>query len=328
MNMTFLKIVTSISLLNVGALAGNSASADFSNYSYNFWETPQVIDINPYTPYVFDFSLPFRIKVDTRNSDPFSSQDSFIIPTKGTGYNYQVDCNSDGVNEKTGVTGDYTCSYSVPGEYTISINGTFPQIYFADEINVNQHPRSDSRKLISIEQWGTGKWRSMNNAFAGCANLHLTATDLPDLTNVTDMSYMFADVLVDQQSTNIGYWDVSNVQNMSGLFYKSYFNSDIGNWDVGSVINMNFMFDNATAFDQDLSNWNVSNVGSMISMFHDVTLSTNNYDKLLNSWFNLPLQENINFDGGHSQYSKNTSQSRSLYYSYHLWQISDGGPTW
>jgi hypothetical protein len=64
-----------------------------------------------------------------------------------------------------------------------------------------------------------------------------------DVTNVTDMSYMFYCAYSFNQS--IGDWDVSNVEDMSYMFYGAYsFNQYIGNWDVSNVESMRFMFHN------------------------------------------------------------------------------------
>jgi len=43
----------------------------------------------------------------------------------GDGYNYKIDCNSDGTYEAEGVTGDYTCEYAISGTYRVSITGKF-----------------------------------------------------------------------------------------------------------------------------------------------------------------------------------------------------------
>jgi len=62
---------------------------------------------------------------------------------------------------------------------------------------------------------------------------------------------------------SIGDWDVSNVTNMSFMFQDAYaFNQPIGDWDVSNVTAMNLMFDGAASFNQDLSSWSVANVTS------------------------------------------------------------------
>jgi len=67
---------------------------------------------------------------------------------------------------------------------------------------------------------------------------------------------------------NISSWDVSNVTNMSGMFYNAYdFNQPIGDWDVSNVTDMTYMFWRADAFNQDISGWCVSQISSEPSMF-------------------------------------------------------------
>ena len=45
---------------------------------------------------------------------------------------------------------------------------------------------------------------------------------------------------------DIGNWDVSNVKDMSGMFYgASNYNSPMKDWDVGNLVNMESMFFNA-----------------------------------------------------------------------------------
>jgi len=114
-----------------------------------------------------------------------SNATSFTIPITGAGYSYNVDCNDDGVNEVTARTTSYTCVYGSPGTYTVAITGTFPRIYFNNA--------GDRQKLLEVKQWGTGAWTSMANAFYGASNMHVTATDAPNLSGVTSLAGMFRD---------------------------------------------------------------------------------------------------------------------------------------
>ena len=69
---------------------------------------------------------------------------------------------------------------------------------------------------------------------------------------------------------DISDWDVSNATNMPFMFYgcdelKSV--GDISGWDVSKVINMSYMFAFCKKFNQDISNWDVSKVKFKIDMF-------------------------------------------------------------
>jgi len=103
-----------------------------------------------------------------------------------------------------------------------------------------------------------------------------------DVTDVTDMSYLFSKWRFNIDHDSIPYkgefnedisnWDVSNVTNMQGMFNTAKsFNQDIGKWDVSSVTNMGDMFSWTEKFNQDIGGWNVSKVTSMHSMFFVAT---------------------------------------------------------
>lgn len=225
-----------------------------------------------------------------------SNADQITIPTVGLGYNYDIDW-GDG-NTDTGVNGNITHTYASAGTYTVSITGIFPRIYFNNG--------GDREKILTVEQWGDQVWSTMANAFHGCSNLQINAGDNPDLTNVTNMRFMFAGA--SSLNANINNWNVSNVVDMGYLFFDALafnqpldnwvtsnvtnmafmfagsfgnnpaFNQNIGGWNVSSVTDMTSMFEWAQSFDQDISGWNVGNVTTMYAMFFHAASFNQNLD--------------------------------------------------
>jgi surface protein len=150
--------------------------------------------------------------------------------------------------------------------------------------------------------------------------------NLWNVSVVTNMEYMFYNTPFNQP---IGGWNVSSVTNMFTMFGNTTnFNQNISSWDVSSVTDMGSMFQSANLFDQNLGGWNVSNVTNMTAMFNGITLSTVNYDSLLNGWASLggSLQSGVSFDGGSSIYTISTAgASRTYLTGTKLWTITDGG---
>jgi len=104
-----------------------------------------------------------------------SNNETVTIPTTGGGYLYDVAW-GDGTTS-VNRTGNASHVYATPGDYQISITGSFPRIFFNDS--------GDKLKIMSIDQWGVQPWLSMERAFYGCNQLTELASDSPSLVNCT-----------------------------------------------------------------------------------------------------------------------------------------------
>jgi surface protein len=246
----------------------------------------------------YTINLPFVTTWNTENAG--SATKTIVIPCTGSGYDAFVDWGDGSAPQHiVGSPGNVTYVYATTGIKTISIRGLFPRIYFNNA--------GDKLKLLSVLQWGTNAWTSMNYAFSGCLNLTIPAIDAPNLSVATDLTSMLAgtggfgnadlskwDV---SHITNMKYlfysntavftdgkldnWDVRNVQNFEHTFYSCYlFNGNIGNWNTISATNMGYMFAQCHTFNRDISRWNTGNVTSMTWMFYSCYALTNT----LNIW--------------------------------------------
>ncbi|WP_299189996.1 BspA family leucine-rich repeat surface protein [uncultured Aquimarina sp.] len=210
-------------------------------------------------------------------------------------YNYNVDWNNDGIVDESGITGNVTRIFDTNVERTIRITGTFPAINFGGGVEGDE-----ANNIISVDQWGTGIWLSMESAFASCENLKILATDIPDLSSVTNMEGIFANTLI--------------------------VNPDVSDWEIGNVTSLRGAFFNAESANPDISNWNISNVSNAAIMFENSALSTENYDKLLISFANQTRQNNVFFDSFPATFcSDEAAAAKAILVNESNWRIIDGG---
>jgi surface protein len=162
-----------------------------------------------------------------------------------------------------------THTYSSPGQKTVKIRSN------SNKIRINC-----DTDLIDVQQWGTNQFFSAGGMFGICRKFNsITATDQPDFSICTDMSYMFSQSSTFNQP--IGHWYTGNVTSMDNMFNNAVaFNQDIGNWDVSKVTNMATMFNAANAFNKPIGNWNVGNVTNMYAMFSNARV----FNQPLNNW--------------------------------------------
>lgn len=288
---------------------------DFSNAFITKWKTPRAVyvfdeDCNSSTAEDESHCFSELSEEETSIADMSECMDEEVlycnasgsvisIVAKGGDYNYSIDW-GDGTVESN-IDGNIEHIYKEENEIIeIKIVGEFAKPSFSADDG-----------LLSVEQWGGIEWTSMKKAFY---NTYITfnATDIPNLVHVEDMSQMFYSYAHEE----------CQVYNGEGcLSLLSIPNID--EWYMESITNMNAMF-YGRDFNQDISEWDVSNVKDMTNMLIDANFSSDNYNKLLYSWSELNLQQNVRLHIN-ANYTKEGEESKKRIYSSFNWDIQDKG---
>jgi len=286
----------------------------------------------------------FIIEVKTDNTG--TSNDNQFQFTGAEG-DYDVVAKQNGTQVATfnDLSGAETITLPSSGVYDLEIK--------AKEVNgfnrIQFNNGRDKLKITDIKQWGNIVWSSFEDAFFGCSNMLVTATDVPNLSNVTDMDSMFRNAT--SANPDVSNWDVSSVTSMNSMFfgatsanpdttnwdvssvtsmYYMFFgassaNPDVSNWDVSSVTNVISMFLGATSANPDVSNWDVSSVSDMEAMFQGSNLSVENLTACYENWSQLNLQQNVSFSAGTIKYNSSGQAGRDILVNTYNWIIEDGG---
>jgi len=227
----------------------------------------------------------FIIEVDTTKAGT-SNNDQFQFTGAEGDYDVVAKQGSVVVATFNDLSGAETITLPSSGVYVLEV--TSKDVNGFNRIDFNNV--GDKLKITDIKQWGATIWSSFKSAFFGCSNMLVTATDVPNLSSVTDMSFIFRSAssanplttnwdvsnvtsmflmfhTATSANPDVSNWNVGNVTNMSQMFFNTSANPDVSNWDVSNVINMNSMFRLASSADPDVSNWNVGNVTNMSQMF-------------------------------------------------------------
>ena len=242
----------------------NNLSTNIPGAFVTLWKTDIFVD---------DISRP------AADDDIPLNDNEIMIPYLGT--NYNIVWEEVGNSENNGheiATGVHKITFPKKGIYKVSIyGGSGYRVFSFLGGNRPIKEASNRIKLISLEQWGSIEWISLHYAFARCNNLDINAKDIPNLSKVTDMGYMFYEI--NSFNSDLSEWDVSNVTDTRLMFARTNFNGDISNWDVSNVTRMELMFHEAKEFNQDISNWDVSNVTNMAFMFGETS-----FNKDISNW--------------------------------------------
>lgn len=205
------------------------------------------------------------------DNEGVSDDNQITIPGTGTDYqiSWQEVADPENFGSETG-TDEHTVTFPSPGTYRVAIGGDFTRIHFG---MYGLDGGGDEKKILEVEQWGTIAWTTMERAFQNASNLVISATDVPDLSQVQSMVAMFQ--FAEKLTGDLSGWDVRNVTTMSNMFqFAGFFTSDLSGWDVSNVTTMPSMFSFAGSFNSDLSGWDVSNASDIRFMFQSAASFT------------------------------------------------------
>lgn len=160
--------------------------------------------------FLTNFDTDFTIfNNDSINFFEFSvTSSSFQITTGGGTYLYNV--TADDGYSATGLTGDHLINFSGVSEpHKVSISGVFPAFDFTGN--------ADDVKIVELSNfgiYGLGS-TSQEDAFNGCTNLTITATDGGNFKNVTDLTDSF---LGCSSLTSFPFIDTSKVEDFNATW--------------------------------------------------------------------------------------------------------------
>ena len=211
---------------------------------------------------------------------------------------------------------DLVHTYASAGDHSISISGTFPNIYFAYA--------GDRMKVIAVTNLGEVGWQTFKSAFMGCENMtafnfgtHTDTSSITDMSGMfrackristlnlstlntssnTNFSYMFSQVMSHSStypaSLDASGLDTSNGTNFSYMFHFMLYSTslNVSNLDTSNATNVTSMFDyNISITSLDVSSLDTSNVTNIQQMFGNcralTSLDLSNFDTSNVIYFN------------------------------------------
>lgn len=194
-------------------------------------------------------------------------------------------------------------NFGVPSN-PVATNATYVVKVTADNVAINFSYSNigDNEKILKVTQWGTNVWSNLELAFSTCKNIDITATDVPNLSNVSSLRQMFNDCISLQGNASFNNWNISNITDLSGMFWgTTLFNQNIGLWNTGNATTINSMFLNASAFNQNIGSWNTANVINMGFAF----LGAKVFNQNIGSWNTVKVTAMSNMFSGASAFNQN-----------------------
>jgi hypothetical protein len=189
----------------------------------------------------------------------------------------------------------------------------------------------------------------MNQAFYGCTNLTIAATDAPDLTSnsCNSMASTFRGCTSLTDIANIATWDTSGIASYQACFLNAGITgafplidtsgatvvtsafrglTGVTSWpsfDFSSVITAQRTFKDSTGA-SEIPAFSMPALTDATLFGDGVTWSTTSYSGLLVS-LDASNSNSVIFDGGNSQYNAGGATARAALIADHSWTITDGG---
>lgn len=216
----------------------------------------------------------FKITIDTTKPGSTNSQSFQLSFAYLSTVNFTVDW-GDGTSDviTTWDQAELIHAYASSGTYQVSIDGSFSGIQFYNR---------DSKKLMSLDNWGSHVFTTMSYAFYKCENIIANYTDTPNTTGVQDFSQMFDNCHMFNGAVE---FDTSSAIDMYGMFNNCFVFNQPVNFDTSNVTRMQIMFNNNWVFNQPV-NFDTSKVTSTTFMF----ASARKFNQPIN--WNAPLLTN------------------------------------
>jgi surface protein len=253
----------------------------------------------------------------------------FTIPCQNVGvFNATVDWGDGGATSAitTYNDADLAHTYTTAGDYTVTITGTFPNIYFNNS--------GTSRGMVtSVVDLGDVGWVRLRRAFYGCSSLVSFGSATGNTSSVDNFSTMFRscsamatcdvsgfDTSFSANTDNmfrgcstlttldVSGWDISGVTTTAFMFRdcSTLTTLDVSGWDTSGVSNLDFMFEGCTALTGlEISGWDISSVTTANSFLSGANnaLSTAEYNATLEAWGAQTVQAGVSIHFGDATYT-------------------------